>query len=54
MLVTALNPVIGYEKAARTARKAYQEGISLKEACIALGFLTADEFDEAFHPERMA
>ncbi len=54
MLVTVLNPVIGYEKAARTARKAYQEGISLKEACIALGFLTGDEFDEAFHPERMA
>ena len=54
MLVTALNPVIGYEKAAQTAQKAFKEGISLKEACVALGFLTPEAFDEAFHPERMA
>ncbi len=54
MLVTALNPVIGYEKAAQTAQKAFREGISLKEACVALGFLTAEAFDECFHPERMA
>ena len=54
MLVTALNPVIGYEKAAKTAQKAFREGISLKEACVALGYLTEAEFDDAFHPERMA
>ena len=54
MLVTALNPVIGYEKAAQTAQKAFREGISLKEACVALGFLTEEAFDEAFHPETMA
>ena len=40
MLVTALNPYIGYENAAKTAKKAYKENISLKEACVALGFLT--------------
>ncbi len=53
MLVTALNPYIGYENAAKTAKKAYKEGISLKEACVALGFLTAEKFDEVFHPEQM-
>ena len=53
MLVTALNPYIGYENAAKTAKKAYAENISLKEACIALGFLTAEKFDEVFHPEQM-
>ena len=53
MLVTALNPYIGYENAAKTAKKAYNENISLKEACVALGFLTADKFDEVFHPEQM-
>ena len=53
MLVTALNPYIGYENAAKTAKKAYQENISLKEACVALGFLSADEFDRVFHPENM-
>ena len=53
MLVTALNPVIGYEKAAKTAHKAYEENISLKEACVALGFLTPEKFDEVFHPEEM-
>ena len=54
MLVTALNPYIGYENAAKTAKKAYKENISLKEACVALGFLTAEKFDEVFHPEQMA
>ena len=53
MLVTALNPYIGYENAAKTAKKAYKEGISLKEACVALGFLTPERFDEVFHPEEM-
>ena len=53
MLVTALNPYIGYENAAKTAKKAYKENISLKEACVALGFLTAEKFDEVFHPEQM-
>ena len=53
MLVTALNPYIGYENAAKTAKKAYLENISLKEACVALGFLTAERFDEVFHPEQM-
>ena len=54
MLVTALNPYIGYDNAAKTAKKAYKENISLKEACVALGFLTAEKFDEVFHPEEMA
>ena len=53
MLVTALNPYIGYENAAKTAKKAFKENISLKEACMALGFLTAQQFDEVFHPEQM-
>ncbi len=53
MLVTALNPHIGYENAARVAKKAYTENTSLKDACIALGYLTAEEFDRVFHPEQM-
>ena len=53
MLVTALNPHIGYENAARVAKKAYLENISLKEACVALGYLTAAQFDQVFHPEEM-
>jgi len=53
MLVTALNPYIGYENAAKTAKLAYNENISLKEACVRLGFLTAERFDEVFHPEQM-
>lgn len=53
MLVTALNPYIGYDNAAKTAKKAHAEGISLKEACVSLGFLTAERFDEVFHPEEM-
>jgi len=54
MLVTALNPYIGYENAAKTAHKAFDENISLKEACVGLGFLTAEKFDEVFKPEAMA
>ena len=53
MLVTALNPYIGYENAAKTAKKAYKDNISLKEACVELGFLTEEKFDEVFHPEQM-
>ena len=53
MLVTALNPHIGYEQAAQVAKKAFAENISLKEACLALGFLTEAQFDEAFKPEEM-
>ncbi len=53
MLVTALNPFIGYENAAKTAKKAFEENISLKEACVLLGFLSEEKFDEVFHPENM-
>ena len=53
MLVTALNPYIGYENAAKTAKLAYKENISLKEACLKLGFLTDEKFDEVFKPEEM-
>ena len=53
MLVTCLNPYIGYENAAKTAKKAYAENISLKKACVQLGFLSAERFDELFHPEEM-
>ncbi len=54
MLVTALNPYIGYENAAKTAHLAFEENISLKQACVKLGFLTEERFDEVFHPEEMA
>ena len=53
MLVTALNPYIGYENAAKVAKKAYAENITLREACLKLGFLTAEKFDEVFKPEKM-
>lgn len=53
MLVTALNPVVGYEKAAKVAKLAHNKNISLKESCIELGFLTSSEFEEVFHPEKM-
>lgn len=53
MLVTCLNPYIGYENAAATAKKAHAENISLKEACVSLGFLSSERFDEVFHPENM-
>ncbi len=54
MLVTALSPRIGYERAAATARRAYEKGISLREACLELGYLTGEAFDACFHPEQMA
>ena len=53
MLVTALNPVIGYDKAAEVAKKAYKEEKTLREAIVELGYLTGEEFDEAVRPEQM-
>jgi fumarate hydratase class II len=53
MLVTALNPHIGYDKAAKVAKKAYKEHITLKEAAVRLGFLTAKDFDRIVVPEKM-
>ncbi len=53
MLATALNPHIGYENAARTVKLAFKEGLSLKDACVKLGYLTPEQFDEVFHPEQM-
>lgn len=53
MLVTALSPKIGYDKAAEVAKKAHKEGTTLKEACLALGYLKADEFDKLVRPENM-
>ena len=48
-----LNPYIGYENAAKVAHKAFEENTSLREACVKLGFLTEERFDEVFHPEMM-
>ena len=53
MLVTALNPHIGYDKAAQIAKKAHQEGTSLREAAVALGFVTAKQFDSWVKPQDM-
>ncbi len=53
MLVTALNPYIGYENSAKVAKLAYAEDITLREACLRLGFMTAEKFDEVFKPEKM-
>jgi fumarate hydratase class II len=53
MLVTALSPVIGYDKAAEIAKKAHHEGTTLREAALALGYLSGDEFDAAVRPEDM-
>jgi fumarate hydratase class II len=53
MLVTALAPRLGYDRAAEIAKKAHQEGLTLKEAAVALGYLTAEEFDREVRPERM-
>ena len=53
MLVTALNPHIGYDKAAKVAKNAHQRGISLKESAVELGFLTGDEFDAWVNPQEM-
>lgn len=53
MLVTALNPYIGYENAAKVAKKAYKDGTTLKQACLELGYLSEKKFDDVFHPEQM-
>lgn len=53
MLVTALNPRIGYDNAARVAKKAHAENISLRQACIELGLLSGEEFDQTVRPEQM-
>lgn len=53
MTVTALNPYIGYENAAKTAKLAHAEGITLRDACLRLGFLTGEQFDEIFDYEKM-
>ncbi|MFH0881381.1 MAG: class II fumarate hydratase [bacterium] len=53
MLVTALNPHIGYDNAAKVAKKAHKEGTTLKEAVVALGLMTAEKFDEVVRPELM-
>lgn len=53
MLVTALNPYIGYDNAAKTAKKAHKEGTSLKEAALSLGVLTSEQFDQYVKPEQM-
>lgn len=53
MLATALNPHIGYENAAKVAKLAHAESISLKDACVKLGFLNEEAFDAVFHPEQM-
>ena len=54
MTVTALTPIVGYENGAKIAKKAHKENISLKEAAVALGLFTPEDFDAAFHPEEMA
>ena len=53
MLVTALNPIIGYDKAAQVAKKAHKERLTLRESVVALGFMTGEEFDRAVVPEDM-
>jgi fumarate hydratase class II len=53
MLVTALNPHIGYDNAAKAAKKAYEESISLKEVCALLGLMTPEKYDEVIRPENM-
>jgi fumarate hydratase class II len=53
MLVTALTPKIGYDKAAEIAKKAHHDGTTLKESALALGYLSEAEFDEAVRPEKM-
>jgi fumarate hydratase class II len=53
MLVTALNPHIGYENAATIAKTAHKNGTTLKDEAVALGFMTADEFDKNVKPEEM-
>ena len=54
MLVNALNPIIGYEKAAKIAKKAFQDNTTLRDAAVALGYLSAEEFDKYVDPKAMA
>jgi fumarate hydratase class II len=53
MLVTALTPHIGYDKSAKIALKAHHEGLTLRESALALGFVTAEQFDAWVRPEQM-
>ena len=53
MLATVLTPYIGYERSAEVVKLAHKEGLTLKEACLRLGFLSAEEFDKYFHPENI-
>ena len=53
MLVTALNSVIGYDKSAEIAKKAYKENTNLREACVELGYLSAEAFDKTVNPAKM-
>lgn len=53
MLVTALNPYIGYDKSVKVAKFAYSQNLSIKEACVSLGFLTSEKFDEVFNVDKM-
>jgi fumarate hydratase class II len=53
MLVTALNPIIGYDKSAQIAHQAFHENTTLKAACVDLGFLSAEAFDQAIQPKAM-
>ena len=53
MLVTALSPVIGYDRSAEVAKKAHHENITLKEATLALGYMSEEEFDKVVRPEEM-
>ena len=53
MLVTALNPYIGYDNGAKTAKKAYRENMSLRDACAELGFMSREQFDQVIRPEAM-
>jgi fumarate hydratase class II len=53
MLVTALAPSIGYDRSAEVAKKAHKEGTTLRDAALALGYLTAEQFDAVVRPEEM-
>jgi fumarate hydratase class II len=53
MLVTALTPLIGYDKAAEVAKKAHKDGGTLREAAVELGYLTGEQFDQSVRPESM-
>jgi fumarate hydratase, class II len=54
MLATALNPIIGYDKASEVVKKAFEEDLTLREAVLALGYLTGEQFDEAVNPKKMS